>query len=414
MTKILDVYWDHDLIGQLIQNDHGEPNFKYASSWLNNPQAIAISCSLPLQQKTFSRKECRGFFEGILPEQHNRRKICRILGISPNNDFSLLEKIGGECAGAISFIQPDEKTTYTDEKYRPITENELANILRKLPERPLLAGEVGVRLSLAGVQDKIAVYKVGDQISIPLDGSPSTHIIKPAITAYEGIIFNEAFCLQLANSIGINVAKATLEHAEDIGYLLIERYDRNVTDGTQNKAIISRLHQEDFCQALGIVSERKYQNEGGPSLAQCFTLVREYSEVPVVDLQQLINVVIFNFLIGNCDAHGKNFSFILDKECRLAPFYDLLSTTYYQELSLKMAMKIGGEYSINNIKMDNFDKLAKDIGFTQAAVRHRTLELIEALSSTLHNLQPSNHVEEKIAAMIKSRSNRLLQKGAQP
>lgn len=409
MTKILDVYWNDKLVGKLIQNDHGELNFKYDSSWLSNPKAVAISCSLPLQEKTFSRKECRGFFEGILPEQNSRRLIARNLGISPNNDFSMLEKIGGECAGAITFVEPNEQYPPINNQYRSLSEKELAEIIRILPKRPLLAGEDGIRLSLAGVQDKIAVCKIADQISIPLDGSPSTHIIKPGVAGFDGIIYNEAFCLQLANLIGLNAANATVERVEDIEYLLIERFDRIVNDNSQTNSTISRLHQEDFCQALGIVSEKKYQNEGGPSLAQCFTLVREYSQVPVIDLRQLLDVVIFNFLIGNCDAHGKNFSFLLAENCRLAPFYDLVSTIYYEDLSVKMAMKIGGEYDIKHIKMSNFSKLSNEIGFTHAAVQNRVIELINSVMLALNDLKITNPIAVKIMEIVDRRCRDLLQ-----
>lgn len=408
MTKILEVYWAENLVGQLIQTEHGELNFKYATTWLNSPESMAISCSLPLQEKTFTRKECQGFFQGLLPEGHNRLLIARILGISAHNDFSLLEKIGGECAGAITFVEPNPSKPIFKEKYHYLKARDLAKILRELPARPLLAGEEGVRLSLAGVQDKIAISIINDQIAIPLDDSPSTHIIKPAIHDYEGIIFNEAFCLNLAKRLGLNTANASVERVEEIDYLLIERFDRKIIPGPNNAETIIRLHQEDFCQALGILSDRKYQNEGGPSIAQCFALIREYSEVPVIDLQQLLNAIIFNFLIGNCDAHGKNFSLIIDKQCRLAPFYDLISTTYYEDLSTNMAMKIGGEYNINQITSQHFIKAAAEIGLTQAAMRHRLSEMALAMLSELHKGELHNAVTNKITESIEARCKKIV------
>ncbi|MDR3566639.1 MAG: HipA domain-containing protein [Syntrophobacteraceae bacterium] len=218
MPKTLDVYLRYDLVGRLVQDDHGDLTFSYADGWLENAAAVPLSQSLPLGKEIFSRKQCRGFFAGVLPEQGIRENIARIFGISAK----LVERY-------------DRKTA-----------------LRALP---------------------------------------------PSDWPYT-----------------------------------------------------KRLHQEDFCQAPGIVPELKYQNEGGPSLKQCFDLLREASDVPVVDILALLKAVISNFLIGNHDAHGKNFSLlysgetVLGRVTRLAPFYDLVSTVYYFELTKKMAMKIGGEY----------------------------------------------------------------------
>lgn len=405
MAKKLLVYWNKQRVGQLHQNDHGELQFNYDNSWLNNPASLPISCSLPLSEKIYSRKECQGFFEGFLPEEGNRRLIAKVYGISAYNDFAMLEKIGGECAGAITFISTDEDNSQRDQKYRTVNETELAELLHKLPQRPLLAGESEVRLSLAGVQDKIAVRIKDGQVAIPLDGSPSTHIIKPSIKGYEGLVQNEAFCLALANQVGINAAKGTIKFAQDVEYLLIERFDRISVNNDQGSNIL-RLHQEDFCQAQGIVSNRKYQNEGGPSLKQCFSLIRKFSSVPAIDLQHLLDGVIFNFLIGNCDAHGKNFSFILDKEIHLAPLYDLLSTTYYDNLSRKMAMKIGGEYNINSINIGHFEKLAEEIGFSRRAVRDRVILMSEKVLKEINYSE--NPVERKITEIIKSHCDRMM------
>lgn len=410
MAKKLNVYWNKTLVGLLIQDDHGDLQFQYSISWLHSEQATPISCSLPLQEAVYKRKACRGFFEGILPESLNRRVIARNLGISPNNDFALLEKIGGECAGAISFLSDDDDVTDQVEQYQIIDEHGLAEKLRELPGRPLLAGEEGPRLSLAGVQDKVAIYLSEKTIGIPLYGAPSTHIIKPAIPEYPGIVHNEAFCLRLANAVGLNAAMATVEYVQDIEYLLIERYDRKRVDPkvASSQVKIERLHQEDFCQALGIASDRKYQNEGGPSFTDCFQLIRNYSEVPVLDIQRLLDVIIFNFLIGNCDAHGKNFSFILGREIYLAPFYDLVCTTYYDELSKKLAMSIGGEYRIDKISIRHFEQLAHDVGLAPAGVRNRVINVSNRILSVLDEGNFENDIERKIAETIQWQCKRIL------
>ncbi len=391
MAKILDVYFHEKIVGQLVQDDYGELNFTYSVHWLDDPEAIGISCSLPLQQETFKRKSCHAFFGGLLPEENQRKLIARNLGISASNDFSMLEKIGGECAGALSFIPVGEKLNLKNSHYLELTSTVLPTLLRELPLRPLLAGEQGIRLSLAGVQDKLAVYVEEDKIFIPLDNAPSTHILKPDFNSYDGVIFNELFCLQLAKKIGLSVAEAEIRETEDISYLLVKRYDRIFTSTK-----IQRIHQEDFCQALGIASTDKYQSEGGPSLKRCFELIRVASSAPVIDLEKMLCAVIFNYLIGNCDAHGKNFSFLYLDQLQLAPLYDLICTIYYRELSQKMAMKLGGEYGISKITAGNFDKLAGEIGFNKLEVRKCILGLIEKMLISLPMIDKQHQVQEEV------------------
>lgn len=406
MSRTLDVYLYQSLVGQLIQDKHGQMVFNYAKSWLIHPNAKPLSHSLPLRVEQFSRNECRGFFAGILPESNKRAIIARNLGISAHNDFAMLEQIGGECAGAVTFMPEGEALPIVDYHYRDLNESDLAVILETLPKRPLMAGDDDVRLSLAGAQDKIAVHVAEGRISIPLGGAPSTHILKPAIKQYEGVVFNEAFCMQLSAAMGMPTAVTSIHQVKGIDYLLIERYDR-IHDEQGN---LQRLHQEDFCQAQGIVSEIKYQNEGGPGIKECMTLLRAVSATPVIDLQRLLDAIIFNFLIGNNDAHGKNFSLIYhDDSIRLAPLYDILSTAFYPELSNKMAMKIGGEYKADKIFPHHFEKLAEDSGLGRALVKGRAQELAEKTISTLGKIAVGqSSIAENLKELIKCRCRKLL------
>ena len=170
-----------------------------------------------------------------------------------------------------------------------------------------------------------------------------------------------------------------------------------------------RLHQEDFCQAQGIVSEMKYQKEGGPSLKQCFGLLREVSSAPVIDLARLLDAVIYNYLVGNNDAHGKNFSLLYhgvgtaNQEIRLAPLYDIVSTAYYPELSKDMAMKIGGEYSSEKVMPKNFEQLAEEAGLGKPLVRRRVPDLAETVIASLGKVEIAHPVAEAVAALIRKR-----------
>ena len=420
--RFLDVYLHEYLVGQLKQDDHGQMLFNYHESWLGRKDSVVLSCSLPLRSEKFKRKDCRGFFSGILPEESKRDIIAGNLGISAKNDFAMLEQIGGECVGAITFIPAGTHLPDASQNtYRQLTQNELAAILRDLPHKPLLAGEDGVRLSLAGAQDKIALYIEENQTFLPLGNAASSHILKPDHPRFNGLVFNEAFCMKLAKKIGLSVANVEIRTVEDVAYLMVERFDRlHVQSGSDIKH--SRIHQEDFCQALGIVSEMKYQSEGGPSLKDCFDLIRNVSSAPVNDLQAMLNAVIFNFIIGNHDAHGKNFSLIHDNlllipekklrgdssEIRLAPLYDLVCTALYPDLSKKMAMKIGREYKSSDVSAKDFERMAEDIGFAKPLVKARVKELAQKVLIEIEKIDINHPVAKEVANYIKAKCNALL------
>lgn len=413
MSRTLEVFLHRQQVGTLTQNKEGDVVFEYEEGYLKDPAAKPLSQSLPLTKKRFNRKECRPFFAGVLPEESKREIIARNLGISARNDFALLEQIGGECAGAMTLLPKGTPLPGLEGSYRQLSELELSCILRILPKRPLLAGEAGIRLSLAGAQDKIAVRLEGETIYLPLNGSPSTHILKPQIERFEGLVFNEELCMRLSAAVGIPTAGIRAGMVEGIHYILVERYDRaHVPSTSSGQPQLRREHQEDFCQALGIVSEHKYQSEGGPSLKQCFELVRNTSSVPLVDLQSLLNAVFFNLLIGNNDAHGKNFSLIYrtDGQTRLAPMYDLVSTAAYPELSTRMAMKIGGEYDPQKVGPKQIEKLANEAALSVPIVRNRALELADAVIAALPAAAPDKPFAAELAVQIRNRCQRISQR----
>jgi serine/threonine-protein kinase HipA len=409
MAKTLDVYLFEDLVGRLVQDDSGHTVFDYTEGWLTSGRAVPLSQSLPLRAKRFRNKECRGFFAGILPEESKREIIARNLGISARNDYAMLERIGGECAGAVTFMPAGQPLPVQDPGYRTLSQQELVAIIRELPIRPLLAGEKGVRLSLAGAQDKVAIRLEGGDTCLPLGNAPSTHILKPAVERFPGVVHNETFCMKLASAAGLPTAPVEIGNLERLDYLLVERYDRLHHFGPGGAQIVGRLHQEDFCQALGIVSEHKYQKEGGPSLKQCFDLVRTVSSSPVLDLRHLLDAVIFNWLVGNNDAHGKNFSLLYRGtstervETRLAPLYDIVCTVAYPELSGDMAMKIGDQYSSERVTPKDFEMLAEDAGLGKPLVKRRVSELAEVLLESLPAVNTANSSVEKVGSILRKR-----------
>jgi serine/threonine-protein kinase HipA len=407
--KMLNVYYEQTLVGQLHENEDGLMSFQYDKGWLGANKSFPISISLPLQDESFTgNKRCKPFFENLLPEEVNREIVAKNVGANPKNPFALLYKIGGECAGALTF-QPlntkPHKSVYDKSDYLAISQVELKKYLKKLSIKPLLAGEKNMRLSLAGAQDKLVLAMFDNKIYLPLNGSPSTHIVKPEIKAYPGIAENEAFCLNLASQMGITAIKAEPVNVDGVMCLLAKRYDRQEISPYNLK----RLHQEDFCQALGIVSEKKYQADGGPSLAQCFELLKKHSSLPVVDINLLLNIVIFNFLIGNNDAHGKNFSFLYTQAgIRLSPFYDLISTRIYPGLQNEMAMKIGDAYAPEYVTLKNWQEFAKSCELSMALVVGRLQSLTNLLVNKLADYQTTSPIELRVIELIRKNAKAVL------
>lgn len=383
--RSLDVWLLGELAGRLDQTA-GRLIFTYDAGWLARSHAVPLSASLPLREKPYDDRAARPFFAGLLPEQDTRGRIARAIGVSERNDFALLDALGGECAGAVSLTHANEKPIEqgTDLDYRPLDDHELATIIDKLPERPLLAGEEGIRLSLAGAQDKLPVLAVDGRIALPLHGAPSSHILKPAVRRIADSIHNEGFCLALAKAIDLNAVAAEIREAQGRPYLLVERYDR--IRGADNRP--RRLHQEDFCQALGVAPEYKYQNEGGPSIGDCFALVRKATRPAALYIPHLLDAVLFNTLIGNNDAHAKNYSLVYGARGTVpAPLYDVLCTAVYPELTAKMAMKIGGHYKFSDIYPRHWERFAQSADLSAPQVRRRLLELTQLLPQAAHKLR---------------------------
>ena len=380
MNRILDVYLHEIYAGQLsVLRGSAELLFSYDTEYLkgNHP---ALSISLPRDNSSYEGNVVKAFFSGFLPDDIVRHRLARYLGISEGNVFGLLEAVGGECAGAVSLYPRDAKPPEESEgSVEILDEKKLRETLRLLEQRPLLADYDGLRMSLAGAQDKIAVILKDGKIALARGAVPTTHILKPAIGDLKDTVQNELFCMRLAQLVGIEVPKVEAGWSDDAPYLLIERYDR-VTD---EEGLTKRVHQEDFCQALGIAPDIRYEREGGPGISRCMEVLREHSLRPAADQFGFLKRIAFNYLIGNADAHAKNFSLLYRKrKPELAPCYDLLSTAVYPRLSRKMAMRIGKKYDPEKIFPKDWHKLVPD-----AAVARKNLEglLVATAQSCLEN-----------------------------
>ncbi len=374
------VWWDQGLVGVLSLDADGDLSFSYDRNWIDDPSCPPISQSLPKGGGPFNRHHTRPFFAGLLPEDAQREAVAQNLGISKANDFRLLEALGGDVAGALTLWPHGEPPPKAQglAQAQPLKDAELIEILDILPGRPMLAGREGLRLSLAGAQQKLPVVLVDGRVALPQVGQPTTHILKPPIERFAATTENEAFSMRLAAAVGLLVAPVEPRRIADRTFLLIQRYDRvTLTDGS-----VQRLHQEDFCQALGIAPEKKYASEGGPGFKHCFDLVRRACSAPAPALLRLLDAAIFNTILGNADAHGKNFSLLYTgRVVDIAPLYDLLCTAAYPELSPNLAMGIAKRSKLGEFKPGTWESFAQDVGVGAPYTRRRVRALAQAMAS---------------------------------
>ncbi len=398
MMQTLYVFYQRQLVGELVKLTANQLQFTYSPSWLQAENTFALSISLPLQVEPFNHAE--SFFANVLPEGEVRSALCKKLGLSEKNDFGLLAEIGGEVAGAISIYGlPEVPVAETDQI--TLDESRLAELLEALEKTPFKVLEGEVRLSLAGAQNKLPIIlKDATTKSFSLPVSPdlaTSHIIKLHNPYFDDLVFNEWVCMRLAKAVGLNVPDASVLTIKDKTHFIVERYDRK--DG-------KRLHQEDFCQALGIDAENKYEAEGGPSFKMCAELIRAHSRKPAADILQLVRWVLFNVLIGNRDAHGKNIAFLYAPNCELAPFYDLLSTQCYPELSDRFSMKIGGENRLDWLQKRHFERFAEEIGVKFSLVLkefNKLVVLMDSNQAILDDHKTLKKVFEKNSRLLKAR-----------
>jgi serine/threonine-protein kinase HipA len=362
----LPIFADQDMVAE-IDTDRQGARIRYDAAWRAEDQAFPISLTMPLAVPEHGPEVAVPWLMNLLPEGEPLRAMTRALGVAQDDILGLIAETGRDLAGALAIGRPRPGDA---PGFRVIeTGEDLERIIEALPARPFLVGEEGVSMSLAGAQDKLPLAMVDGRLAIPTGGAASTHILKPDNPRLPGSVQNEALCMVLARRCGLAVAPVTTGLAGARSYLLVERYDRVNVDGHA-----ARVHQEDFCQALGRPPAAKYQHNQtgvpGPSLAEMFALVRRH--MTARDITRLLDAVIFNVAIGNVDSHAKNYSILLrPRRAELAPLYDLMSGLDWPNITPNHAQDIGGQRRGRHVYGRHWRRMAQEAGLAGPATVRR-------------------------------------------
>lgn len=383
----------------------------YDPSWEERRSAFPVSLTMPLRSGPIAADRLLPWLANLLPETH-LAEIGQRLKVSPQDIVGLLGHIGRDTAGALSIGAPRKPGIHL----QPVPDAEaLERILDELPTKPFLVGERGVSMSLAGVQEKLPVFVDEDgAISIPVDGTPSTHILKPDTKRLAGSVENEAFCLALARACELDVAEATIGTAGKRRYLLVKRYDRF----TDSQGEIRRLHQEDLRQLTGHFPSQKYERS---STGRGVTLKRMSNAVsdlvsPSARLT-LLDAVIFNVLICNSDSHAKNYSVLIGAggSVKMAPLYDLMCAAVYRQVDQSLPQGVAGRFNAPDLRRADWQALADELGLSGASTLRRLEKLAERVSAACDDValqvvafagDPAR-VLEKIIHSIRKRCRRM-------
>jgi len=377
-------------VGNIYQSPSGALRFVYLENWRESRDAYPLSLSLPLTAQEHRGNAIDAFLWGLLPDnQRTLEHYGRLFGVSARNPVALLAHIGADCAGAVQFASPESADDLEGAASRRgaiewLTEKEVAEELKTVREQGIPGASRGTvgQFSLAGAQPKIALLEEHGKWGRPDGRVPTNRILKPPSGAFRGFAENEHFCLELAASLQLgSVASRVMRFGSEVA-IVVHRFDRALRRGQW-----FRIHQEDFCQALGVMPTQKYENEGGPGIPDLISLLQEASTKPDEDIARFIRATALNWVLAATDAHAKNYALLHGpRGVRLAPFYDILSYLPYADANLhrvKLAMRIGREYLVKRVHRQSWSVLAKESRLPERTVVENVLAVLESLPGAI-------------------------------
>lgn len=368
MTDRLDVWLGGKRVGHLDNASGGELMFTYEDSYRKDGNATPLSVSLPFDRRTHPHLTVHRWIDNLLPDNDDvRERWAAEFDERRPTPFALLTHMGADCAGAVQFLRPDA-TPNENGGFVHLTEHDIAGHLRALhrDDSAWTFEDSGGRWSLGGQQGKFALSRKDGQWGIPTGSAPSTHIVKVGISHLDASDAAEFVTMRAAAHLGLRTAHVELARFEDQSAVVVERFDRRRETGTWPPA---RVHQEDFCQALGLSRHQKYQADGGPTLTDISETLDRVIRPRRVEAARraLAEATLFNWLVAGTDAHAKNFALVhVGGVSALAPLYDLMSAALVLDerevcYKGKLAMKIAGRYDLRRIGWPEIEKSAVEL-----------------------------------------------------
>lgn len=410
--EILNVWYRDRLVGRLTDREVGSGfEFAYDPAWL--AEGFRISASLPLQPATFGT-DAPGtrYFGNLVPEGNQRDRWVRELRIA-DTDFSLLRALGRDCAGAFSILPADAAPSLEGD-YVLLSDEDLAGYcLRK--GQPAAEEKDPVRFSLAGVQEKLPVHEIEGKFYKPEGAFASSLILKFEVPTWANVPLYAGFLAELYHRADTETCGTEYREDSAAPYLAVTRFDRYVSAGR-----VERLHQEDFCQALGLARGQKYEVDKGPSFSDCVSLLRRESALPVADIDRLAKWLVLNVLAGNSDGHAKNLALLQARDnpnqWRLAPFYDTVCTGALERHETKLAFLVGGQPAPADITRVHWEDEATKCGLRRGTLADLAGELATKLPALTKELRAEyeksyEHAAalQRVSAVVDVRCRRILQ-----
>lgn len=413
MSELL-ILVEGELAGRVLTDKSGRLSLSYEETWRESPRSNSLSVTMPLAEVRYPHRSVWTYLWNLLPENPNvLQRWAQQHHVSPANPFKLLAHVGADVPGAAQFIPPEWRARIQSGQ-RPIIEwmsmddlRERLNQLRADISAVRRPGDPG-KVSLPGAQAKTAFYwdRETDRWGVPGGRTPTTHIIKPCIPGFDGLVENEHLCQDVAARLDMPAARSLVLMLDE-PYIVVERYDR--LPPAPGSELPRRIHQEDMCQALRLMPTKKYQEDGGPGISQITTLIRSVSARPEIDVERFLKANMFNWLIGGTDAHAKNYSFLITAgdEIRLAPLYDLSSQLPYPDLiAQRLAMKIGDHYDFALVTMADWRTLARSCGVDEEQVISMLTDMARALPdviSAAHAKARTDGLSERVLGPLAQR-----------
>ncbi len=385
----------------MLEGESREARFAYDEAFLGTSEAVPISVRLPLGEGAFDAKATAAFFDGLVPEGSLRQDVADVARSDKRDYLAILDQVRNEPIGALLFSEEPEvdglRKTYESLTFEQVS------ALASAPAKVALDLSLRSRISLAGAQSKVGLYHEAGAAPtqgwfLPKDGAPSTHILKACSDAFPGETLCEALLVRTAALMDLPAEKCFLIPVEGRNPILaVERYDRTfegaTLQDTGGRPIPQRLHQEDMCQACGYDSGLKYEPTGVHYLAEMAEAVNKYSASPFEDRLALAYFQLFDFLVGNCDNHLKNWSLLYNanwKQIRLAPLYDVVCTTRYESLKREMGVSFGGSRVIDEATGEMLRERLLTIGIARSVAKGMyeafEQELLPAMQTAANDL----------------------------